>query len=313
MTPLLNVSIFIPSLEAESFLAALLPRLAEVILPSQIFIIDSSSTDGTLNIAKEFDVNTHIIQRHEFNHGKTRNLCLEFCKTEFLVFMTQDALPAKSNFLEFLLQPFEDCSVAATYARQLPRNNAQTLEQLDRRIKYPDYNIIQSQEFLQNLGARSYFLSNSCAAYRMSVFRELGGFVEDEIMGEDAIFAYRAISRGYKIFYASQSEVYHSHNYSLKELFKRYFDTGVYRSRNLNLSIQKDSKADMNQGSSYAQKIVSSLVKTKHYNLIPIFCFNLVFSFLGYILGTQYKIIPNSIRHRMSMHSFYWKNRKVNY
>jgi rhamnosyltransferase len=304
----LSVSILIPSLEAESFLAVLLPKLVEVLLPSQIFIVDSSSTDRTLNVAKEFGVNTHVIQRQEFNHGKTRNLCLEFCDTEFMVFMTQDALPVKSNFLQFLLQPFEDQLVAATYARQLPRNNAQPLEQLDRVIKYPKHDMIQSQEFIQDLGARSYFLSNSCAAYRMSVFRELGGFVEDEIMGEDAIFACKIISKGYKIFYASQSEVYHSHNYSLQQLFKRYFDTGVYRSRNLNLSIQKDSKGDMNQGSSYTREIISSLVKTKDYNLIPIFCFNLIFSLLGYILGTQYKLIPNFMRSKMSMHSFYWKS-----
>jgi rhamnosyltransferase len=304
----LKISIFIPSLEAENFLTALLPRLVEILLPSQIFVIDSSSTDRTLNIAKEFGVNTHVIQRQEFNHGKTRNLCLEFCNTEFVGFMTQDALPVKSNFLEFLLQPFEDPIVAATYARQLPRNNAQPLEQLDQTIKYPGYNIIQSQGFIQNLGARSYFLSNSCAAYRMSVFRELGGFVEDEIMGEDAIYACKIISQGYKIIYASQSEVYHSHDYSLQQLFKRYFDTGVYRSRNLNLLIQKDSKADINQGSSYAREIISSLVKAKHYNLIPIFCFNLISSFLGYILGTQYKPMPNFIRSKISMHSFCWKN-----
>jgi rhamnosyltransferase len=304
----LSVSIFIPSLEAESFLAVLLPKLVEVLLPSQVFIVDSSSTDKTLNVAKEFGVNTHIIQRQEFNHGKTRNLCLEFCNTEFVVFMTQDALPVRSNFLQFLLQPFEDQLVAATYARQLPRTNAQPLEQLDRSIKYPEYDMIQSREFIQNLGARSYFLSNSCAAYRMSVFRELGGFVEDEIMGEDAIFACKIISKGYKIFYASQSEVYHSHNYSLQQLFKRYFDTGVYRSRNLDLSIQKNSKGDMNQGSSYTREIISNLVKTKNYNLIPLFCFNLIFSFLGYIFGTQYKLIPKFIRPKMSMHSFYWKN-----
>jgi rhamnosyltransferase len=303
-----DVSVFIPTLNAENHLRLMTPVLTKALNPSQIFIVDSSSTDETISIAQQYDIKTRSIRRHEFNHGKTRNLILQLCSSEFVVFMTQDAQPANLDFLAVLLKPFrQDPLVAATYARQLPRKDSKLLEQLDRSIKYPNYDIVQSQETLSGLGSRAYFLSNSCAAYRMSIFRELGGFSEDEIMGEDAIFAQRAISKGYKIIYTSKAEVYHSHNYTFIEQFKRYFDTGVYRSRALQLSITSEAKGDVNQGSSYARSILSKLVEQKKYALIPKFILSLGFSFLGYSLGKRYKFVPNWLRKKLSMHSFYWQ------
>jgi rhamnosyltransferase len=303
-----SASIIIPTLNAEKYLEAMLPSLIKSISPSKIFIIDSSSTDKTINIVHEYNLRFHLIQRHEFNHGKTRNLGLQLCDTDFIIFMTQDAQPVGYNFLTTLLEPFQhDLLIAATYARQLPRKDSKLLEKLDRSIKYPNYDIVQSQETLSGLGSRAYFLSNSCAAYRMSIFRELGGFPEDEIMGEDAIFAQKAISKGYKIVYASKAEVYHSHNYTFLEQFKRYFDTGVYRTKALQLSTTSEAKGDINQGSSYARSILSELIEQKEYALIPEFILSLGFSFLGYSLGKRYQFLPNWLRKKLSMHSFYWR------
>jgi rhamnosyltransferase len=303
-----STSIFIPALNAEKYLKQLLPILTKAISSSQIFVIDSSSTDKTVDIAIDYKVQVHSIPRKAFNHGKTRNLSLQLCKSDFVVFMTQDAQPVSSDFLPLLLEPFHtDPLVAATYARQRPRLTAQPLEQLDRIIKYPGQDIIQSQETLAHLGSRAYFLSNSCAAYRMSTFRELGGFPENEIMGEDAIFAQKAISKGYKIVYTSKAEVYHSHNYTFTEQFKRYFDTGVYRTKALQLSTTSETKGDVNQGSSYARSILSQLIQQKEYTLIPELILSLGFSFLGYSLGKRYQLVPNWLRKKLSMHSFYWQ------
>jgi rhamnosyltransferase len=303
-----TVSIVIPTLNAEQYLDCMLSTLIQVIEPSQIFLIDSSSTDRTSDISQKYGTRYHIIQRHEFNHGKTRNLCLQLCNTDFVVFMTQDAQPANNNFLELLIEPFQkDPLVAATYSRQLPRKEAKLLEQLDRSIKYPNGDVVQSQEKLSELGSRTYYLSNSCAAYRMSFFKELGGFPENEIMGEDAIFAQEAINKGYKIVYVSKSEVYHSHNYTLVEQFRRYFDTGVYRVKALDQSDVSKDKGDVNQGSSYVSQILSELIEKKKYILIPKFIINIIFSFVGYSLGKRYKLLPVWLCKKLSMHSFYWE------
>lgn len=69
-------------------------------------------------------------------------------------------------------------------------------------------------------------MSNSFAAYRRSVFEELGGFPEHTILAEDMFMAAKMIESGYKVGYCAESAVRHSHNYRPREEFKRYFDTG---------------------------------------------------------------------------------------
>ena len=68
-----------------------------------------------------------------------------------------------------------------------------------------------------------------------------------------------------------------------------------------------NKKDDVDQRSSYARSILSKLIKQKEYALIPEFILSLGFSFLGYSLGKQYRLIPNWLRKKLSMHSFYWK------
>jgi rhamnosyltransferase len=305
-----KVSIVIPTLNAEKYLELLLTSLMQVIDVSNIFIIDSSSEDRTIAIAKDYNIKKYVIKRSEFNHGKTRNLSLQICDSDFIVFMTQDALPANEYFLSSLIEPFcSDPFVAATYSRQLPRKEAQVLEQLDRTIKYPNNDIVQSQETLIELGSRAYFLSNSSAAYRKCILQGLGGFSESEIMGEDAIFAQKAIVNGYKIIYTSKSEVYHSHSYSLVDQFKRYFDTGVYRIDALGSHNVAKGKGDVSQGSSYTRQILLELMKNKNYTLIPKFLMNLTVSFLGYSLGRRYLFLPIWLCRKLSMHSYHWKKK----
>jgi rhamnosyltransferase len=298
-----SYAIFIPTLNAQTYLPCLLPLLDL----NNSFFVDSSSSDETYKILLDGTWKVISIDRKNFNHGGTRNLCLELCDRDFVIFMTQDALPKDHTLFSELLKPFADPSVAATYAKQLPRHGAGTLEQLDRTFKYPDYPIIQSKETLEFLGARTYFLSNSCAAYRMSVFRELGGFPDTEIMAEDATYAYKLINNGYKIVYTPSAEVYHSHDYSLIQNFKRYFDTGVYRSTS-ELAKSDISKKDVGQGSQYVRYCIREIISRKEYLLLINLLANTIFSFLGYVLGKNYVIIPNPLRKLLSMHSYYWSS-----
>ena len=77
------------------------------------------------------------------------------------------------------------------------------------------------------MGIKTYFCSNVCAMYRRDVFRELGGFEKHTIFNEDMIFAARAVKAGWRIAYAADARVYHSHDYTAKEQFHRNFDNGV--------------------------------------------------------------------------------------
>lgn len=299
----ISYAVVIPTLNAERYLPSLLPYMDINIS----FFIDSSSSDATYEMLLNGGWKIFSIDKKDFNHGGTRNLSLRLCDHDFVIFMTQDALPKDQTLFIELLKPFADPTVAATYAKQLPRKEAGTLEQIDRNFKYPDHIIIQSTETLESLGAATYFLSNSCAAYRMSIFRELGGFTDTEIMGEDATFAYKSINNGYKIVYTPLAQVYHSHNYSLLQNFKRYFDTGVYRTTS-ELAKSNISKKDMGQGSRYLQYCVREVIKRKEYPLLINLFANAVVSFLGYSLGKKHTLIPNSIKKKFSMHSYYWSS-----
>lgn len=296
-----SFTVVIPTLNAVKYLPDLLPFLPR----DKTLFIDSSSNDGTIELIEKSGYRVVVIDRTLFNHGGTRNLCLKYCDTDFIIFMTQDAKPVDNTIFSRLLTPFLDTSVAATYAKQLPREGAQVLESLDREFKYPSYDIVQSKETEAKLGSRTYFLSNSCAAYRLSVFQDLQGFPETEIMGEDTFFAHKAIASGYKIVYTFSAKVLHSHKYSLSQLFKRYFDMGVCRSRMSEFSNRIVSK-DLAQGSSYSRDILAELVRSRSYLLIVNFLANTIVSLIGYSVGKYYFLIPNFLRMKLSMHSFYW-------
>src|SRR6185312_12161653 len=84
----------------------------------------------------------------------------------------------------------------------------------------------------EQLGAKIFFCSNSFAAYRRSTLLALGGFRDDLIIGEDAEFAARAVLADHANVYCATACVYHSHDYSAAEIFRRYFDTGVFHAQN---------------------------------------------------------------------------------
>ncbi|MEM6445858.1 MAG: glycosyltransferase, partial [Cyanobacteria bacterium P01_D01_bin.123] len=297
-----SYTIVIPTLNARKYLPELLPKLS----PAKAIFIDSSSNDGTASYIRSAGFTVFSIERAAFNHGKTRNLCLDLCTSDFVVFMTQDARPLNDDLFTQLLFPFADKNVAATYARQIPRGNAAILERLEREFKYPDLSLNRSNpgEYLPPLAPN--FLSNSCAAYRMSIFRDLGGFIETEIMGEDAIYALKAKSSGYRIKYVSDAVVIHSHSYSPIQRLQRYFDTGVYRSRSSNAH-RLTAKKDMNHGLIYVRYILLRLLSEKHFRHIALFLLNSLVDFIGYSLGRQNHLLPISWRKKMSMNSAYWE------
>src|SRR4030043_521071 len=101
------VSIIIPTLNAENYTYTLLSSLRKQLVPSEIIIIDSSSSDNTVKIAESYGVKTIIIKRENFDHGGTRNLAAKTSSGEIIVFLTQDAIPADAYFIENLIKPLK--------------------------------------------------------------------------------------------------------------------------------------------------------------------------------------------------------------
>ena len=182
---------------------------------------------GTRFLAEHKKLYIHHLSKKEFDHGKTRNRGAAKSDADVLVFMTQDAVPKDETLIEKLTAPLSDETVACSYARQLPAENATITEKLTRDFNYPADSRYKSKADLSRLGIKTYFCSNVCCAYNVRIFRELKGFVNHTIFNEDMIYAAKVINAGYKIAYAADAEVIHSHNYSGKQQFHRNFDLGV--------------------------------------------------------------------------------------
>jgi rhamnosyltransferase len=69
----------------------------------EVIIIDSSSIDNTLEYAKRYPIEIFKIPRNDFGHGKTRNLGAKLARGRYLVYLTQDGIPANNNWLANLL------------------------------------------------------------------------------------------------------------------------------------------------------------------------------------------------------------------
>lgn len=271
----------------------------------QIIIIDSASTDGTPELAKRAGFQVISIAREDFNHGGTRQAALTAVPSaDIAVYLTQDAVLAAPDSIEKLIAPFQDPKVGATFGRQLPRAGAGPIETHARLFNYSETSVVRTWESRLEIGVKATFLSNSFAAYRISALQEVGGFPADVIMAEDAIVAARLLIAGWKTVYAAEATVYHSHDYTIAEEFRRYFDTGVYRSQAAWLA---ESFGDVGgEGMRFVKSELSYLFP-RHIHLIPVACAHTFAKALGYRLGSMERKIPTSWKRKLSLNSLYWQ------
>lgn len=225
-----SVSVVVPTLNASAEIRGLLESLlAQSLKPKEVIVIDSESDDGTAHIAAGFpNVRIISIRRSEFNHGATRHRALLETSGEIVCFITQDAMPASANYLRYLVEPMlVDESVALVSGRQLPKADARPFERLVRTFNYPDEPTVRSKADLARCGIKTFFASDVCSAYRKTAYLECGGFSSVQT-NEDMLMAARFISAGWKVAYEPTAEVYHSHNMTLREQFKRNKLVGMF-------------------------------------------------------------------------------------
>ena len=279
---------------------------SQLLKADKVIVIDSSSSDNTAKHADESGFLVHSIPKSEFNHGGTRNQAVEFAKSfaDVVVFMTQDAILASPDSLANLLAPFVDPEVAAVCGRQLPHHNATPLAAHARYFNYPSESKVKSQADISILGIKTAFMSNSFAAYRLSVFEELGGFPDNTILAEDMYLTAKMILSGYKVAYCAEATVFHSHNYTLKQEFQRYFDTGVFQRDQAWLQ-QIFGKA-VAEGKKFMLSELKFLSKNAPH-LLPKALLSTFAKWVGFKLGYHYQKLPYAWCRWLSMHKGYWK------
>jgi len=287
------------------YLPKLYERLQEQTLSFELVVIDSSSTDGTSEFLKSRADTFITIKQSEFDHGATRTIAAKAASGGILIFLTQDALPKDSKSLEQLLSAFENEGVVAAYGRQLPYDNASLFAKHLRNFNYPETSYIRSFQDSKEFGLKTAFLSDSFSAYKKEAIEAVGYFAEGTIVGEDMHLVARLLLNGGKVAYVANAEVYHSHNYTIVEDFQRYFDTGVFHTRQSWL-IEKFGKAE-GEGKRYVKSELTTLLQSGAYWQLPEFFIRNVMKLLGYKLGKNYKKLPRSVAVALSMHKSWWE------
>ena len=243
------------------------------------------------------------ISFHEFDHGGTRRRGVRESEADIFVMMTQDAIPADEKLIERLIAPLAAEDVAVSYARQLAKDDAGEIEKYTRRFNYPEKSAVKGQEDMDTLGIKTFFCSDVCAAYKREVYEQLGGFIKHAIFNEDMIYAANAVKAGYKVAYAADAMVYHSHNYTGKQQFHRNFDLGVSQAQHPEIFEGISSESE---GISMIKKTIKHLWKKGHKTEI----FRLVYTsgckYIGYRLGKAYRSLPRRVVLACTSNRNYW-------
>ncbi len=300
-----TIGVIIPTYKPDIKLRKLLLRLqAQHRRPDNILVIntDEKQLDRSLLEGMEHIRLVHI-EKEDFDHGGTRNLGAQLMETDLLIYMTMDALPADKHLIGNLAAAFDDPQTACACARQLPGKDADILERYTRHFNYPAVSRVKTKADLEELGIKTYFCSNACAAYRRDLFLELGQFTNRTIFNEDMIFAAGAIQAGYSVAYCADARVIHSHSYTGLQQFRRNFDLGVSQAEHPEVFAAVKSESE---GMKLVKQEALWLLRHGYPEKLPVLLEQSACKYIGYRLGKGYGRLPGWLIEKLTMNRTYW-------
>lgn len=200
--------------------------------PFEVLVIDSGSSDNSIDALRKLPITVHSIPSHEFGHGKTRNLGASLGKGEFIVYLTHDALPANSDWLNALVDAASiSPETAGAFGAHLPYSDASPMLKKELSLHFSGFgssaNTVRMDDaarYKNDMGYRQFlhYFSNNNSCLRRSVWEKIP--FKDVDFAEDQLWARDIIEAGYAKAYAPSALVYHSHNFGIGETYRRAFD-----------------------------------------------------------------------------------------
>lgn len=291
----MSVSVIVPTLNAAGEIAALLAALmGQTQPPDEILVVDSGSTDGTAELARAHGARVMAIPRDRFDHGGTRDAALRQTTGEFVLFLTQDALPADERYIEQLLLPFADERIAAASGRQLPRPDARPYVQAVQQYRYPAQSRAWGPEERETLSIRAYHLSDVCSAYRRSAYEAVGGFPHPLPTNEDMLIAAAFLDAGYRLAYRADATVVHSHSLTLCQEYRRNVLIGRFLRE---YGERLGNPRETGEGLRMVRQVLSQLLRSGHPLECPAFAADCAARLLGSRAGRRMGAAQGRIRH----------------
>lgn len=300
-----RVAIIVPTLNAAGLWDRWVQGMRmQSFVPDVVLIVDSSSTDDTVERAQAEGYRVHRIERKDFDHGGTRQLAIDLLvEIDIAVFLTQDAILVDESSLGNLVSSFENSKVGTAYGRQLPRRQAGLFEAHARLFNYPDVSHLKTMDDVPELGLKTAYTSNSYAAYRLSALKEVGGFPDNVIVSEDMHVAARMLLAGWAVHYNAAATVEHSHSYTMRQEFQRYFDVGVFLSRNAWIP-QRFGYPGGEGKRFFASEF--RYVGIRGICRMPLSVIRSGLKYFGYCLGRNEQRLPVSLKRKISMQKAFW-------
>lgn len=264
----MKASVIIPSKNGGQRFERLLCSLFENILPGgfEVIVIDSGSTDGTVDMVKKYPVRFYEIPQEEFGHGRVRNYGARLSSGDILVFLSQDAVPASKNWLQSLTDTFfqDDETIAGVYGRQIPDGD-NLMERFFLLNRYDEkFRVRSFSDKDRALSLDDIFFSNVSSAIKSSVLKQFP-FSEAINISEDQEWSKRVLLNGYKVEYQPLAAVYHSHNYTLKGIFMRNYASG-YSLKGL---VKEDPIKGIKEVLSYIAREMVYIKEKKGWTAVP--------------------------------------------
>ena len=278
----MNIEIICPLYNAEKYLEELDKsfKKQENVEIEKISYILTKSKDNTQQILDKISANYVVIEPKDFSHSLVRENAAMKSNADILAFVTQDVEIRNTDWLYNLTNPIAINEAEATFSRQLTKYN--NIEKYTREKNYPEKSYIVTKEDIGKMGLKAFFFSDASSAIRTEVFKKLNGYDNKTLpTNEDMYIAHKLITNNYRIKYCADSIVYHSHKFTLKQLYNRYYDTGVFFKQNSYLDKYGTNKT----GGGLATYILKRAIQDKNIKVILEFIPNMAVRFIGMKMG----------------------------
>jgi len=211
-----TVSVIVRTYNEERYLSELLESIKAQQIGDdnrlEIILVDSGSTDRTLEIANATDARIVKIKKEEFSFGRSLNIGCEAAQGDYLIFISGHCIPKGQEWLAELIRPFDNPKVAITYGRQIGAEETKFSEHRIFLKYFPDSDEPSQGEI---------FCNNANAALRKSVWCD--NQFDEKLTGlEDMAMAKEVVALGMNVEYARRSVVYHLHHETWRQVKNRY-------------------------------------------------------------------------------------------
>lgn len=248
---------------------------------NEIKYILTESTDKTEEMLKKNKCCYSKVSKSEFSHSLVREKAAFESNADIIVFVTQDVQIERDDWLYNLIKDIDN-DIVATYSRQLPKYN--NIEKYTREKNYPSKSNIVSKEDIKRLGLRTFFFSDAASAIKRDIFVKLNGYDNKNLpISEDMYLAYKIIMNGYKIKYCADSEVTHSHKFTLRQIYERYKLTGKFFKENNYL----DQYGTTDSGKNLAFYVLKRILQEKRFLLLFRYPFDMAARLFGMKAGKR--------------------------